>query len=98
MDIRATAQKIIKDMATEINGLDFDVTRILTIAGVLVFFGCSAYALVRGQPFNPTDYGLGLTTIIFGGSAGIKLKESTERKVEWFSTKRKFENQQKMFL
>ena len=82
MKIIETVQKIVKDMATEVNGVSFDVTRVLTIAGVLVFFGCSFYALFKGQPFSPTDYGIGLTTIIFGGSAGVKIKESVESKTD----------------
>jgi hypothetical protein len=79
MNVKETVIKIIRDMSTELDGVSFDVTRVLMIAGTLVLFGCEFYGLYKGQPFSPTEYAIGLTTILAGGSAGIKLKETIER-------------------
>ena len=72
--------RITKDLSTESDGVSFDVVKIMMILGCFVLFGATLYSLIeRGQVFNATEFGIALTTILAGGSAGIKMKESTDQ-------------------
>jgi len=68
--------KFIKDLLTEINGEKFDVARVLWILGVLVYIGLSiAAVIIKGQLWDPVNYGIGFGAVLAGGGAALALKK-----------------------
>ena len=73
--------RITKDLSTESDGESFDIVKVMMILGCFVlFFGVIYAMVVKGAPFSPTEFSIGLTTILAGGSAGIRIKETTDQK------------------
>ena len=66
--------KFMKDMLTEINGTDFDVSKLLWIVGVLSFVGYGGYHIWLNHVFDPIGYGTGLGAALAGGGAGVAWK------------------------
>lgn len=71
-------KKFITDILTGIDNQTIDIGRLLWALGVLVFLGISIGALVKGQPWEPEQYGIGLGAVLAGGGAGIGFKKGTE--------------------
>jgi hypothetical protein len=70
--------KLLNDLLTGKDNQTHDIGRYLWAAGVLVYLGLSIFAIIKGQPWNPTEYGIGLGAVLAGGGAGIALKVKTE--------------------
>lgn len=71
--------KFAKDLVTVANGNDYDVGRVLWVAGTLVFFGLAIYTVgFKGAAFSYTEYGMGLGAVLAGGGAALNLKHKTE--------------------
>ncbi|QEM67588.1 amino acid ABC transporter substrate-binding protein [Geobacter sp. FeAm09] len=70
--------KIIKDCLTGIDGQTFDAARVYLAAGVIMFLLLAGYAVYKGQPWTPVEFGTGFGTLLAGAGAAIKLKEKTE--------------------
>jgi len=70
--------KLIKDILTGIDGRTYDAARVYLVPGVLLFLGLTGYAVFKGQPWNPVEFGTGFGVLLAGAGAAIKLKEKTE--------------------
>lgn len=74
-------KKIIKDCFTGIDGMTWDVGRILWFGGVVVFLACAVFALaIKGQNWDAVAYGSGLGLVLSAGAFSLKLKSTTEPK------------------
>lgn len=58
----------------------YDIARVLWALGTLVYLGLSIYAMVKGEPWNPLNFGAGLGTTLAAGGIGIAIKSNTEPK------------------
>ena len=78
-----TLGSIIKDLLTEKDGVSFDVTKVQWFVGTVVFFGMSIYSVWKNpaHTFDYTSWGIAFAAILAAGSAGVKIKESTEQTV-----------------
>lgn len=72
--------KLLKDWFTGVDGTTYDVGRVLWFSGVVVFLGCSMYALFIGQTWDAIAYGTGLGAVLAGGGAAIGFKANAEPK------------------
>lgn len=70
--------KLIKDILTGVDNQTYDVGRLLWVLGVLVYLGLSITALVKGQPWEPQSFGIGLGAVLAGGGAALGFKKATE--------------------
>lgn len=73
-------KQVVKDSVTEHDGESFDITRVLTAIGTFIYFGLSIYTVILDpKNFNYINWGIGFSSIIAAGAAGIKIKESNEQ-------------------
>jgi hypothetical protein len=70
--------RLIKDISTGVDGVSYDVGRILLIVGAVAFIGLSIYAVIVSGTFDFMNYGVGYGAILGGGGAGIGMKAKTE--------------------
>ena len=73
-------KKMIKDLFTGPDGETHDPARWLWIVGVIVFLGLSGFEVYKTNRFDMVNYGIAFGTLLGGGAAGVKIKESTEPK------------------
>ena len=74
--------KVTKHCLTEKDGESYDIARVLWAIGTLIFFGLSIYTVIQAPAsFNYVNWGIAFASVLAAGSAGIKLKESTEQSV-----------------
>ncbi|MDE1988883.1 MAG: hypothetical protein KGI82_00295 [Betaproteobacteria bacterium] len=71
--------KMVMDWFTEADGKSFDVVRLLYVCGVLSYIGMAIWALAKGDPWNPQDYGYGFAAVLASGGAAIGLRANFER-------------------
>lgn len=71
----------LKHIFTGIDNNTVDVARVLWIVGVLSFLGFAGYEVYKSGHFNMTDFSIAYGTLLAAGAAGVKIKESTEPKV-----------------
>lgn len=73
-------KRVVKDILTEQDGVSFDITRVMWVLGTLVFFACTIDAIfIRRGTFDPIGWSTGFGAVLVAGSAGIKIKETTEQ-------------------
>lgn len=70
----------LKQLFTGVDNQTLDLGRVLWAAGAITFMGTAVYAVWKGQPFAPQDYGIGLGAVLAAGGAALKLKKDTEPK------------------
>ncbi len=67
----------IHDIITTTAGDAVDITRIMSLAGMVTYLGLSIYNVVwQKQPWQPHEFGIGLGAVI--AAAGIALKMSPD--------------------
>jgi hypothetical protein len=66
------------NMITGIDNSTVDISRVLMLIAALFFFGYSGYEVWKSNHFDHISFATGITTIIAGGSAGVRLKQSAE--------------------
>lgn len=71
-------KKFFVDILTVANGQDYDVGRVMLLAGFVFFNLFAAWALFKNQPWSAQDYGIGLGALMGGGGAGLWFKRNTE--------------------
>lgn len=71
---------LLKDCFTGIDGESYDIGRLLWAIGVFSYIGIAIYAIMKGQPWSASEYGIGMSTILAGGGAGVAFKSKTEPK------------------
>jgi hypothetical protein len=76
-----TISAVFKDILTEKDGISFDVTKVQWFVGTIVFFGLSIFSVIKSSThaFDYTAWGIAFAAILAAGSAGVKIKESTEQ-------------------
>ena len=72
--------RIIKDLFTGIDGETHDPARWLWILGTCAFIGFAGYEICKSGHFDMVNFGIAYGTLLGGGAAGVKVKESTEPK------------------
>jgi len=73
-------KQVVKDISTERDGVSFDITKVLWVIGTLIFLGLTIYVVtIKNQPFSFVDWGIAFASMLAGGSAGIKFKETNEQ-------------------
>ena len=55
-----------------------DISRVLGFVSVLSGIFFQVVSLFMGLPFDLISYGMGITSLLVGTSASVKLKETTE--------------------
>lgn len=71
-------KRIIKDISTEVNGQDYDITRILAIIGFLFFLGLSTYTVYNKKDFDYIAFATGLGAII--ALVGVGVSQGSKEK------------------
>ncbi len=78
-----TIGNVTKDILTEKDGQSFDITKVIWVIGTLVYFGCTFYDMIKNHAsFNYLNWSVGFAGILAAGSAGVKIKETTEQNVD----------------
>jgi hypothetical protein len=72
--------KFIRDCFTGVDGVSWDIGRILWALSVLTFLGCAIYAISKGQLWNAVEFGTGAGLVLAGGGAALGFKGHTEPK------------------
>lgn len=70
----------IRELFTGPDGETHDPARWLWIIGIVAFLALTGYELYRTGHFDMMNFGLAYATLLGGGAAGVKIKESTEPK------------------
>jgi hypothetical protein len=70
--------KVFNDILTELDGETYDVTKLLWVAGVMVYLILSIISVFKGQSWDPQQYGIGLGVVLAGGGAAIKLRNMAD--------------------
>ena len=63
---------------TGLDGETTDISRVLLLLAVLFFLGYAGYDVYHNLKFDHIGFGTGISAILAGGGAGIKIKETTE--------------------
>lgn len=79
------AGQAIRELFTGPDGETHDPARWLWILGIVAFLAFAGYELYRSGRFDMMNFGLAYATLLGGGAAGVKIKESTEPKANSFS-------------
>jgi hypothetical protein len=69
--------KLFQDILTELDNETYDLSKLLWMLSVVVFLIVSIIAILKGQTWNPGEYGLGIAAVLAGGGAGVSLKNFT---------------------
>lgn len=72
--------KLFRDILTGADNVTFDLLRVGTAIGLLVYFGATFYAIAAGTKFDWVAFGGGLGAVLAASGAGIGLKKDTEPK------------------
>lgn len=71
-------RKFLRLLLTGKDNETYEITRVLLFVGYLCFLIFSAFDVFILREFNPLDFSIGLTGILFGGASGIAIKAKTE--------------------
>jgi hypothetical protein len=66
--------KLFKDILMEVGTNTYDISKLLWLIGVLVFLALSVYAVMKGQLWDPQEYGIGMGVVLAGGGVATKFK------------------------
>jgi hypothetical protein len=76
-------KKIINDWFTGPDGVTYDPARALWIFGMCAFLAFTAHSIYKSdKDFDMVNFGLAYGGLLAAGAAGVKIKESTEPKVD----------------
>jgi uncharacterized membrane protein YhiD involved in acid resistance len=71
-------KEVFQHMFTGIDNTTFDVVKIGGGLAIVAFIAHSAVHLYMTKAFDPSAFGIGISTIIGSIGAGVKLKEKSE--------------------
>lgn len=77
-----TIQQWVVDITTERDGKTACPARIMWVIGNFVFFVNVAIDVIHNKKFDYQGYAMAFAAIQASGAAAVKIKESTEQKVE----------------
>jgi hypothetical protein len=69
--IIATPRRFLRDILTDYDGRTYDTGRSLAVFVVTAMTAMQAWAVFKGNTFNPTEYGTGVAAII--ASLGVAI-------------------------
>lgn len=69
---------LIRSLFTGRDNTTYDLGRVLWAKGGLAYILMTAYALSKGQQFDPVAWGAGFGAVMAGGGGAIWAKRSTE--------------------
>lgn len=78
-------KKFYKDLFTGRDNKTWDLGRIMWAQGFAVYCAISIYSLYQGLAIDPMNWASGLGLILAGGGAALKLKQSSEPKLDTFT-------------
>lgn len=68
-----------RHILTGIDGESYDIARVVWAIGSMAYVVLAVADLfVRGNSFNPQEYGVGFGALMAGGGAAVSLKAKTE--------------------
>ena len=71
-------KKFLTDMLTGIDGETYDIGRVLLLVSCFIGFGLQIYCTLTGHVFDLQSYGLGVGSLLLGGSGALFIKHNTE--------------------
>ena len=71
-------KNIIKDCATCRDGETYDVARVILLVGSVALIAFTGISVWKSGAFDPSNFGIGLGSLLGGAGAGIGLKARTE--------------------
>lgn len=74
--------KLFRDLFSTTCNQHFELARVLTGVFGLGLVGLQVYAIMKGQSFSPSEFGIGAGTIVGGGAAGIAMKDRARTNAE----------------
>jgi hypothetical protein len=74
-------KKVLKDWFTEVDNKTFDITKVLAVVSIATGIGLAIYSVVvKGDPFDYNNYGLGTAALFAGVGVALGLKKDTDVK------------------
>jgi len=70
----------IRKLLSGVDNATPDIGRWLWLASFVAYIAFQAYAIIKGQPWDPQAFALGLGAVLALGGAGVAVKASTEPK------------------
>ena len=67
-----------KHMITGADNSTVDISRVLLLVSAVFFIGYSGWEVYKLNKFEHVNFALGITTILAGGAAGVRIKSMTE--------------------
>lgn len=81
MKVMEKVKKVLNDWFTEVDNKTFDITKVLAVASVVTGIGLAIYSVVvRGEPFDYNNYGLGTAALFAGVGVALGLKKDSNVK------------------
>jgi hypothetical protein len=71
-------KRVLHDCLTGVDGITYDPARVYGAMAVFVFLANSMYAIYRGQPWGPVEFGTGFGLLMAGFGAAVAIKARTE--------------------
>lgn len=72
------ARRFFLHLLTGIDGVTFDISRVLLFAMGIAFIGQGIWHVYANKTFDPQAFGIGAGALLGGGGAGIAVKAKTE--------------------
>ena len=74
-------KKVLNDWFTEVDNKTFDVTKVLAVVSIITGIGLAIYSVVvKGEPFDYNNYGLGTAALFAGVGVSLGLKKDSDAK------------------
>ena len=67
--------KFFKDIITGTSNLDYEIGRVLALAGVLAYIAYGGFDLFFNARYDPQAFGIGFGAIMLGSGVGIAAKD-----------------------
>lgn len=66
---------LLKDLLGTVDNRAFELGRVLWAIGVLALIGYQGFAIWKGQPFSPIEFGTGFGALLVTGGFGVAAKD-----------------------
>lgn len=69
-------RNVLRQLVTESDNVTHDIYRYLALAAILTGLGLAITAVVKGQPFDMQNFGIGIGALFAGVGVALGLKTS----------------------
>lgn len=69
--------EIFRQLMTESDNRTHDLYRYLALLSIVVGLGLNVFVVVKGNPFNMQDFGIGVGALFAGVGVALSLKKET---------------------